>query len=419
MNKMGFGFLRLPVTDPKVPDSYDLNLLNRMVDYFLEHGGRYFDTAYTYLNGKSEWALRECLVKRHPRESFLLADKLPGYLMTSHEDCRKYFEEQLERCQVSYFDVYLLHWLNSKNYELAEKYSEFEFLQELKASGRAGKTGFSYHDTADLLDRILTRHPEVDYVQLQVNYLDWESEAIQARRCCQTACKHHKKVIVMEPLKGGTLAQIPENAEKLLHTLDSRFDADRGDLAATKYAAPKCGRNKTADSDFDKHSKNCPENSLPGKLTTSEPSVFVPSTASYGLRFVQSLPEVEIVLSGMNTMEQMIDNMQDVEPVSDAEKAVIWKVADLLRHSTAVTCTACGYCLQHCPQDIPIPSYFKLYNEYSRNPGDDWKIRPAYQELAANYEYASGCVKCRSCEKNCPQNIPVTHYLEKVAEVFE
>ena len=172
--------------------------------------------------------------------------------------------------------------------ELAEKYHEFEFLQELKTSGKAGKTGFSYHDTADLLDRILTRHPEVDYVQLQVNYLDWESEAIQARRCCQTACKHHKKVIVMEPLKGGTLAQIPENAEKLLHTLDSRFDADRGGLAATKYAAPKCGRNKTADSDFDKHSKNCPENSLPGKLTTSEPSVFVPSTASYGLRFVLS-----------------------------------------------------------------------------------------------------------------------------------
>ena len=366
MNKMGFGFLRLPVTDPKVPDSYDLNLLNRMIDYFLEHGGRYFDTAYTYLNGKSEWALRECLVKRHPRKSFLLADKLPGYLMTSHEDCRKYFEEQLNRCQVSYFDVYLLHWLNSKNYELAEKYHEFEFLQELKTSGRAGKIGFSYHDTADLLDRILTRHPEVDYVQLQINYLDWESEAIQARRCYQTACKHHKKVIVMEPLKGGTLAQIPADAEQLLHTLDP-----------------------------------------------------IPSAASYGLRFVQSLPEVEIVLSGMNTMEQMIDNMQDVEPVSDAEKAVIWKVADLLRHSTAVTCTACGYCLQHCPQDIPIPSYFKLYNEYSRNPGDDWKIRPAYQELAANYEYASGCVKCRSCEKNCPQNIPVTHYLEKVAEVFE
>ncbi len=190
MNKLGFGFLRLPVAPA---GEIDLSLLDQMTDVFLAHGQNYFDTAYTYLAGKSEWAIRESLVKRHPRSSFLLADKLPGYKMTSHEDCYRYFKEQQDRCQVDFFDVYLLHWLNGKHYEIAEKYREFEFLEELKKTGKAIKTGFSYHDSADLLDEILTRHPEVDYVQLQINYLDWESSSIQSRRCYETAVKHGKR----------------------------------------------------------------------------------------------------------------------------------------------------------------------------------------------------------------------------------
>lgn len=258
MNKLGFGFLRLPVAPA---GEIDLSLLDQMTDVFLAHGQNYFDTAYTYLAGKSEWAIRESLVKRHPRSSFLLADKLPGYKMTSHEDCYRYFKEQQDRCQVDFFDVYLLHWLNGKHYEIAEKYREFEFLEELKKTGKAIKTGFSYHDSADLLDEILTRHPEVDYVQLQINYLDWESSSIQSRRCYETAVKHGKKVIVMEPVKGGALAALPEKAGRLLEKLSP--DA---------------------------------------------------SQASYAIRFAESLPEVEIVLSGMNTMEQLLDNLACRQP---------------------------------------------------------------------------------------------------------
>lgn len=193
MNKLGFGFLRLPVQEGTERE-IDLAKLDCLVDVFLAQGKNYFDTAYTYLNGKSEWAIRESVVKRHLRGDIRIADKLPGYMMKSHEDCYRYFAEQQERCGVEYFDVYLLHWLNGKNYRIAEQYREFEFLQKMKAAGKANKIGFSYHDTADLLDEILTAHPEVDYVQLQINYLDWESESIQSQRCYEAAVRHGKKL---------------------------------------------------------------------------------------------------------------------------------------------------------------------------------------------------------------------------------
>ena len=365
MNKLGFGFLRLPGWGKSGGD-IDLELLNRMVDIYLEQGRTYFDTAYTYLNGKSEWAIRESVVKRYPRDRFVLADKLPGYKAHSHEDCYRYFAEQLERCQVEYFDVYLLHWLNGKNYEIAEQYGEFEFLQELKASGKAVKTGFSYHDTADLLDKILTRHPEVDYVQLQINYLDWESEAIQSRRCYEVAQKHGKAVIVMEPVKGGTLASLPPEAEALLKELS-------------------------------------PSSSI----------------ASFALRFAGSLPGVEVVLSGMNTVEQLLDNLQETQPLCERETQVLMQAASLINRSIAVPCTGCGYCLKDCPKHICIPNYFKLYNEYSGNPQDDWKIVPAYRQLSSIHGRAMDCIGCRQCEGNCPQHLPVTDYLSKVKEIFD
>lgn len=365
MNKLGFGFLRLPMTQTD-GGQIDLELLNRLTDTFLSHGNRYFDTAYTYLDGKSEWAIRESLVKRHPRNSFLLADKLPGYLMKSHQDCYRYFEEQLERCQVDFFDVYLLHWLNDRNYRIARQYQEFEFLQELKASGKAVKIGFSYHDTADLLDEILSQYPEVDYVQLQVNYLDWDSASIQAARCCRTAQKHGKQIIVMEPVKGGTLASIPTEAARLL------------------------------------------EEACPGA-----------SPASMAVRFAQDIPNVEIVLSGMNTMEQLLDNLQAEAPLSSRERMALEQAARIISQSTAIPCTGCGYCLSACPKQICIPDYFRLYNEHSRAPQDGWKITPAYQRLTADHGRAADCIRCGSCERRCPQKLPVSEYLKKVSGVFD
>lgn len=366
MNKLGFGFLRLPKRDPRDDASIDSEVLNGLVDEFLRLGGRYFDTAYTYHDGMSEVAVRKALVERHPRESFILADKLPSWKPKCKEDNWKYFNRQLEKCGVEYFDVYLLHWLNAAHYEIAEKYDEFGFLRELKATGKAIKVGFSYHDDAALLDKILTAHPEVDYVQLQINYLDWESEAVQSRKCYEVAEKHGKQVIVMEPVKGGTLANISAEAAAVFAELDAGA-----------------------------------------------------STARWALRFAQSLPQVEVVLSGMNTMEQITENMREMVPVGEIEMQIYAEVRRIIQEQTVIPCTACAYCAGNCPKRIAIPQYFKLYNEYCRDKDEAWKIRPVYESLTKTYGKASDCIKCRLCEKNCPQKIEITHWLEETAKTFE
>ncbi|MBQ7902144.1 MAG: aldo/keto reductase [Oscillospiraceae bacterium] len=362
MNKLGFGYLRLP----KNGDELDYDTLNLITDAYIEKGGRYFDTAFSYLGGKSEESIGRCLSSRHPRDSYMLATKLAGYDVKSYEGCWRQFETQRTRCGVEYFDVYMLHWLNKKNYDLAEKYNEFAFLQELKEKGLAKKTGFSYHDTADLLDEILTKHPEVDYVLLQINYLDWESDAIQSRLCYETCVKHGKKVIVMEPVKGGRLADIPQEARDIL----AEIDADA-------------------------------------------------SPAQLAIRFAQSLENVEIVLSGMNSMQQIEENLADVQPLTAEEMAVMQKAVAVIKGATAVDCTACGYCLKHCPKNIAIPEYFKLYNEYMRNPADDWKITPVYDNFTLKSGKASDCISCRRCENNCPQKLPITQHLKSIAQAFE
>lgn len=366
MNKTGFGFLRPPRLDSGDEKSIDFRLLNTLVDRFLELGGTYFDTAYTYLGGASEEAIRRCLVERHPRDSFLLADKLPGYQVTSREECSMYLEESLRRCGVEYFDVYLLHWLNTKNYALAERYGEFSFLQECKANGKARKIGFSYHGSPQLLDAILTAHPEVDYVQLQINYLDWDSPALEAGKCYDVACKHGKSIIVMEPVKGGSLVNLPQEAETLLKT-----------------AAPE------------------------------------DSTASWAIRFATSLPQVSIVLSGMNAMAQIEDNLRSFSPLTAAEREILDSAAKIIRANTAVPCTGCGYCLPHCPVSMPIPRYFSLYNEYARHPQEDWKMQHAYDALANATVKASDCLACRRCQEHCPQKLTIPEYLQKAVTAFE
>ncbi len=362
MNKLGFGFLRLPKRDR----DFDWETVSRMVDAFLAGGGRYFDTAYTYLDGMSEEGLKRCLVNRHPRESFQIADKLPGYLVKQPEDMRRMFEEQLIRCGVEYFDVYMLHWLNRKNYAIAEKFREFAFLEELKRAGKAKKIGFSYHGDAQLLEQILTAHPETDIVQLQINYLDWDDPGIEAGKCYEAACRHGKEVVVMEPVKGGILADLPGEAEALL-----------------KAHAPE------------------------------------DSPASWAIRFAQDLDHVSVVLSGMNSMTQMEDNLRDKDALSDEEREILKEVAKILNRSTAVPCTGCRYCVSHCPNEIAIPDYFAIYNSYCRYPDEDWKMRPVYEKLALTHGRASACIGCGMCESHCPQNISIHTFMPKIAEAME
>ena len=362
INKLGFGFLRLPKKDGEL----DWQTVCSMADVFLDGGVVFFDTCYTYLDGLSEAAIRKCVVERKPRDSFQLCDKLPGYLFKSYGDCQKYFDEELSRCGVEFFDVLMLHWLNDENYAIAEQYEQFRFLREKKAEGKAKRIGFSYHGDAALLDRILTDHPEVDVVLMQLNYLDWESEGIQSRKCYETCRGHGKSVMVMEPVKGGTLAKIPEEAE--------------------------------------------------AKLRICHPD-WTPS--DWALRFVQSLPGVEVCLSGMGTVEQVQSNIQPFAPLTGEEMALLAEAAESIRGKTAIGCTGCAYCVPHCPKLIPIPQYIKLYNEITRYPGDGWKILPTYHQMVLSAGRASDCIGCHSCEKHCPQKLTVAEHMKTIAKKFE
>ena len=315
--KLGFGFLRLPHIDPNDPSDVDLATTKQMVDLFLQRGFRYFDTAYTYLNGKSEETLRLALVRRYPRQNFMIADKLPCGALRSGKKPEDIFAEQLTRCGVEFFDVYLLHGLDGEDAAFAEEQGCFDFLQQLKRAGKVRYTGFSFHDTADVLDRILTRHPEVDVVQIQLNYLDWENEIIQSRACWEVCRKHGKPVIVMEPVKGGTLASIPAEAENLL-----------------------CGEHP----------------------------------AHRAIRFAASQEGVAMVLSGMSTMEQVLENtafMASFQPLTEEETRVLQVAAEIIRKAVAIPCTGCSYCTEGCPAGVPIPQYFALYNERKR---DGWQV---------------------------------------------
>lgn len=365
MNKLGFGFLRLPQKDVDDKKVIDYETLNKLVDRFLELGGKYFDTAYTYLDGESEVALRESLVKRYPRNSYLIADKLPTWMIKSYDDCEKYFQEQLERCGVERFDYYLLHWLNDEIYEIAVKYDEFKFLQTVKERGLADYIGFSYHGSSALLDRILTENPKIDYVQLQINYLDWLSPTIESAECCKICEKHGKRVIVMEPVKGGTLASLPPEAEKVLKAIH-------------------------------------PESSIP----------------SWAIRFAQSVDCVDIVLSGMNAMAQIEDNLRDVQPLTADEYNALQQVSEIIESKTAVACTGCSYCTAGCPMNIAIPQYFKIYNELYRYPEESWKMKSSYDVIASKFGIPNDCIECGSCESHCPQKLPIISTLKSAVEAF-
>ena len=361
-SKIGFGLLRLPEKE----GGLDWEKVNTLCDKYLELGGEYFDTCYTYMDGLSEMAVKRAVSMRKPRSSFKVIEKLPGYYCKSYGDCRKYFEEELKRCGVEYFDVFMLHWLNGENYEIAEKCEEFRFLEEVKKEGKALRTGFSFHDSADLLDRILTAHPEVDVVLLQINYLDWETAGIESRNCYEIAVRHGKKVFVMEPVKGGTLSDLPEEAEKILEEVHPEW-----------------------------------------------------TPSDWALRFVQSLLEVELCLSGMNEVSQIEANMKSFEPLNDSDIEALFRARDIIVRDTAVPCTGCRYCEEHCPMNIAIPEYFRMYNELKRYPEDDWKIQPAYEHMTLSRGKASECIGCGTCKEHCPQRIDIPGVIKDAASLLE
>ena len=359
----GFGCMRLPMNG----DQVDVAETTRMVDEFLAQGFNYFDTAHGYIGGKSELALKECLTSRYPREAYSLTDKLTDSYFKTEADIRPFFESQLEACGVDYFDFYLMHAQNADNFKKFKACRAYETAFALKAEGRIRHVGLSFHDRAEVLDQILTEYPQVEVVQIQFNYLDYDDIAVQSRKCYEVCRKHGKPVIVMEPVKGGSLVNLPEEAKKVLDDLHGG------------------------------------------------------SPASYAIRFAAGFPGMMMVLSGMSNMEQMKDNlsyMRDFKPLNETELAAVNKVQEIFHKMNMIPCTACRYCVEGCPKQISIPDLFAIMNIKQLH--HDWNADYYYEEVhTAPGRRASDCLKCGKCEKICPQHLPIRKLLEEVAKEFD
>ena len=362
----GFGCMRLPMKDGKV----DYDEFCRMAETFIASGLNYFDTAHGYIGGQSETAIRDCVAKRYDRSKFLLTDKLTTPYFNKEEDIRPFFESQLQLCGVDYFDFYLMHAQDRNNYQKYKRCRAYETALELKREDKIRHFGISFHDKAEVLDMILTEHPEVEIVQIQFNYVDYDDASVESWKVYEVCEKHGKPVIVMEPVKGGSLVNLPAEADKILRELHGG------------------------------------------------------SNASYALRFAASFPNMAMVLSGMSNMEQMQDNlsaMKDFVPLSENEMEAVHKVCDIFRSLNLVPCTGCRYCVDEsqCPKGIRIPDMFSSLNAHEAF--HNWNTGYYYNNVITGEGHgkASECIRCGKCEKVCPQHLPIRELLKKVATTFE
>lgn len=362
--ELAFGMMRLPGDGN---GWIDLKETARLADHFLECGFRRFDTAELYHNSRSEAALRECVVKRHKRDSFEIADKLTSWRIPEGTSAEQFFLKQLETVGTDHFDRYLLHSVEAEIYAEAEKKGYFDFIFGLREKGLVKEAGFSFHGTPELLDRILKKYPETDFVQLQINYIDWDNPSVRSRECYETARKHGKKILIMEPVKGGLLTNLPAEGAEIL-----------------KQAAPER------------------------------------SVASWAIRFAAGLVGVDTVLSGMSNMDQVIDNtatMREFEPLSDEELKALGRLRAFLIKIPLVQCTGCGYCLSACPMQLPVPDFIRVLNNaaiFEDAPG----VRRSYQ-WNTKEKKPGDCVKCGCCTSVCPQHLDIPGHLERLTRWAE
>ena len=368
-SKFGFGCMRLPLIDENDPTSIDQDLFNQMVDKYMEKGFNYFDTSYAYHKGNNEVALRKAVVERYPRESYQICDKMPIWELTSTEDNDKFVAEMLERLGIDYFDVFLVHNINIPWLKLAEEHKTFEYVKKMKDEGVARKIGFSFHDDSKLLKEVLDKYGDIfDIAQLELNYLDWEDPIIEAHKCYDLCVEYGLDVYVMEPLKGGVIVNLPDDIKNDF----KEFNPDK-------------------------------------------------SIASFAVRFCTSLEHVKIVLCGIGKMSDLDDNIntyENFEPLNNAESEFLEKMALKLRESVDVPCSECGYCIESCPEMIPIPEYFHLYNT-SKNQPESTIYRHYFDKLGDEKVPAENCTYCGTCIDHCTQKIEIPDELEKVIKHFQ
>lgn len=365
--KLGFGCMRLPLTDPADQQSIDLEQFKQMVDAFIEVGGTYFDTAFVYHEGASEKALKEALVKRYPRDAYTVATKCLAWAAPSAEEAKSNLTTSLERMGLDYVDFYLLHNVGGERTAKFDAYGMWDFALDAKERGLIRNVGFSMHDGADALDALLTAHPQMDFVQLQVNYLDWDDPVVEARRCMEVAAKHGVPVVVMEPARGGRLVELPQRVADVLRAAN-------------------------------------PDASL----------------ASWAYRFCCNQPNVLTVLSGMSNLDQVRQNVADYQanrPFSAEEQQALDAAVETLRGMASVPCTNCRYCVKDCPQGVVIPTILGLLNLELMTENRDF-AKGLYSWQAAPGP-ASSCIACGACEAMCPQGIDIVRQLEVAAEHFE